>query len=207
MNTKAITRFILYFFVLYGAVILTSAAGDKAYADYFRAFGKQMLEYPFGNAAVRFMEYENNEQPKFSTNLRLSNKKDIERYLQTGAAYPTFNARVSSWYSGYLPTMLTLSLIVAIPGMKRKQKLIGLLAGMIVIHLFIFLKLYIQIVYEFGKNEWLKVITFSSTQWVMIDNLYYLFVTSMGLNFIVPLLIFVVVVLIFENDLIGAAEK
>ncbi len=200
MNTGAITRFILYFSAIYGLVLLTGQSADEWYAEYFRNIGRKTVAPFFSKGAIGFFEIKKPEEPKFSTNIRIANKKDYEDAMRKRQPYKSADISVSSWYSGYLPTMLTLALILSIPGVTRRKKAIASGAGLVIIHVFIFIKLYTQLLYEFERNEWTRVVHFSPFGQQVMDNLYYLFVQSMGLNFAVPILICIVTLFWFKRS-------
>jgi len=187
--------------MFYGVVLFAGTAGDRKYAEWFRSVSRNVFGSIVDNGAVGFVALKKPEQPKFTTEMRLANKREMENAMNHNKQYRSVMVTLSSWYTGYLPTMLTIALLLAIPGLALPKKALALLGGMVVIHLFIFVKLYIQILYEFERNEWLQVVQFSPSRQQVMDKLFDLLVQSMGLNFAMPVVICLAVMLLFKNSI------
>jgi len=188
---KPVLRFVLFFMLIYGVFLLTSPVGDKLYADYFRSFGRFFFYSFIDKGAVGFVELKKPEQPKFTSEIRLANRKVMDEALDNNMGYRDGRSQVSSWYTGFLPTALVLSLILATPLIGLRRKMVALLWGLLLIHVFIWFQLYVQILYEFDRNEFLQVVSFPPFRQKVMNSLHYLFVESMGTRFIVPVFIWI----------------
>lgn len=194
LQANQLIRFLLFFLLIYGLFLLTSPVGDKLYADYFRSFGRYFFYSFIDKGAVGFVALKNPEQPKFSTEIRLANMKVMNKALDNNTAYQYASIEESSWYTGFLPTILLFSLILATPNISLKRKAVALLWSMLLIHIFIWFQLYVQILYKFEQVEILEVVSrFSPIGQKVMNTLNYLFVESMGIRFIIPVFIWILV--------------
>ncbi len=192
-DKKPVGRFVIYFIVIYGLFLVTSPVGEKIFANHFINFGRSFFYSFIDKGAVGFVELKETKQPKFSTEMRLANREVMNKAMDANKPYQDVRLEVSSWYSGFLPLILLVSLIGATPFIGWKRKLLALFFGLLLMHVLIWVQLYIQILYEFDRNEFLQVMTFSPFEQKVMDSLYYLFVESMGLRFVIPAFIWILV--------------
>ena len=200
LASNPVWKFLLWFTLLYILSLLMWRGLEAPYSEKFRAFGKFFFSDFRSKGTVMFAPLDNPEDKRFSTSLMLMNKNSYEAAVkkaktsgQRAAPLRSVNVTVSSWYTGFLPTILVVTLILATPFIGIKRKLVALLWGLLLIHAFIWFQLYIQILYEFNRVEFLQVVSFSPFWQKVMDSLYYLFVESMGLRFIIPVFIWIFV--------------
>ena len=144
-----------------------------------------------GKGIVVFDKLDKVEENHFNTVMKLASKEQYAAYKKNRSSYKVSSVTASGWYMGYLPIILLVALILASP-VTWKRKGIALLGGLLVIHVFIWLKLYIQLLYEFNRAE-LNVVSFSGFQQNLMDTLHVLFVVYLGPTFIVPVFIWLLV--------------
>ncbi|MDZ4844296.1 MAG: hypothetical protein SH857_01970 [Chitinophagales bacterium] len=197
---KPVGRFVIYFIAIYGLFLITSPVGDKIFAEYYRSFGKTFFYSFIDKGAVGFVKIKKPALPKFSTEMRLANREVMNKAIDANKPYQNARVEVSSWYAGYLQVALLFSLIAATPFIGWKRKLVALAFGVLLMHALIWFQLYIQVLYEFDRNEFLQVIHFSPFWQRVMDALHYLFVETMGLRFVIPVFIWILVTF-RKNDL------
>ena len=192
-DKKPVGRFVILFIIIYGLFLLTSPMTEKWFANYYIHFGRSLFYSFVDKGAVGFVELKETKQPKFSIEIRLANREVMNKAMDANKPYQDVRLEASSWYSGFLPMILLVSLIAATPFIGWKRKLLALFFGLLLVHVLIWVQLYIQILYEFDRNEFLQVMSFSSFEQKAMDILHYLFVESMGLKFVIPVFIWILV--------------
>ena len=90
---------------------------------------------------------------------------------------------------GWLPTALTVALIVATP-VPRRRRCWALLWGMLLIHSFV---LFSVAVYIWNESTTVSLVTLSPFWKEIADALEYTLVTQMGVSFSIPVLIWIAV--------------
>lgn len=195
---KPILTFLLWFVLAYVALLVLSLPLKEAYAKHYRALGKARFEQFGKKGIVQFFPLEEKQSKyKLNTKVVLFNLDQVVAARRSGqATVKGGELFISTWYSGLLPTILLLSLIIASP-VSWKRKLLAILIGLLLVYLFILFKLRLSIANEYIKNPWLEFIP-SNPKWTKIAH--DIFVTNIETTIIIPVFIWVLVTF-RKNDL------
>lgn len=179
-------RFILVYALLTGLWFSV----DAHYAQGFRTLGNLILGHWGSQGIVHFLPLE----PEVKTE-----HKDTALLLTTQAnlAQERVNLSwvlVSSRDSAYIPTILLIALILAAP-ISGLRKQLALVHGLIVLHGFIVLRLWVAIAYAFTHNQDLAVLQFTSLGQTLLDIAAQILTEYIGILYIVPVLIWLLVTL------------
>lgn len=137
LNLKPFLIFALYFFPLYGVLIIPWPGAKGIYARYFQAMGSAILGSNGGSRILIFhpLNDANHIWPQnFDTAIDLAN-----RNLTDANGTPKgFMLMVDAWQMGWTPTAFVLALVCATPVSWRRRAW-GALWGLLWIHVFILL--------------------------------------------------------------------
>ena len=135
-NTKPIIQFIAVFLLSYVVLMVIGTQSEETYAKKFRGFGKTFFSEFKDIGRVWFEEHKESTEKHFNTKLTFFNQQQYDKAGKKGERLKAGSITASSWYTGFLPTILLISLIVASP-VSWKRKGIALLLGLLLVHLFI----------------------------------------------------------------------
>lgn len=188
LRTKSILIFGIKSLTFY---ILIIAAGyylnfGEYYSNNLRTFGNLTLKKVGSPKKVSFNKYRGENLPK---------KIDLDIKLINTKIMKTHGFKVSSWYLGYLPTALLISLILAYRFSSIKRKLIALLSGVFLINVYLFCYFNIKIMHLF--NECDKVVAgFQNSLSVDVIAFLYSIITGNGgliIATLIPVIIWMLV--------------
>lgn len=191
LDFKPILRFLLLFILCYTGILLLALPFKDNYANLYRAMGKARFEQ-FGNKGiVQFFPYEDPDSKyKLNTKIVLFNVDQVVAARRSGqATVRGAEIFVSSWYSGLLPTILLLSLILASP-VPWKRKILAVLIGIALTYLFILFKLRLVIAHEYLSATFLEI-TPTFSKW--LPTAYDIFVVNIETTIIFPVFIWILV--------------
>jgi hypothetical protein len=154
-SKRTILRFVLIAALIYGIFAIPFSWIDEGYGKFYRATGKLFFSHFAGSGFARFSSTEDPELTKIN----------IGNYSQKqpNGGIRTKSAEFSTRDRGYLPTLLLLTLIFASP-VPKKRKLVAILAGFIIIMVWIITKQWIHILRITSENPWLGLFDFSATR-------------------------------------------
>ncbi|MCE0523398.1 MAG: hypothetical protein LV480_10865 [Methylacidiphilales bacterium] len=180
------------FIVIFGLLVLPWPGWNAAYSGYFRALGQAVFGHQDEQRIVRFVPY--HEQHGFSsldTQMTLGNRALADSTGKGKAESVTLDTRSIGW----VPTALTMALILATP-VPWRQRAWALLWGLLLIHAFILFSLQTWIWYA---SPDLSLLTLSPFTKSIVDGLEYTLLTQLGASFSVPMLIWILVTIRREN--------
>jgi hypothetical protein len=177
--------FLLRFAVIFGILILPWPGWNRAYAQYFQSLGQMVFnstsETPrrvlFGPASGKI--------PGMDTRLRLENLALAD---STGKG-PVKQTEIDTRSIGWVPTALTLALILATP-IPWKRRLAACAGGLVLIHLFLFFTLQAWI---WNNSVELSLLTLSAFWQRVVGELDYELMDQLGVSFTIPLVIWIIV--------------
>jgi hypothetical protein len=181
---RSLRGFLLRFALLFGLLILPWPGWHQAYGAYFRAFAQRVFEEHDGQRRMAFAPVAAPGDP-FDTRISMGNRA----LLDADGKGLLMRTEVDSRSIGWIPTALTLALIVATP-IAWSRRIPALAAGLVLVHVFIALTLQTWI---WDNSPGVSLLTLSaSSKWVA-DQLQFAFLNQLGASFTVPVLIWVVV--------------
>lgn len=188
---KPVIKFLLLFTISYIGLLWGALSLEDPYAQGYRSVSKGLYENYGSEGYLQFFPEEDKSSGyKLNNKIVLFNKRHIARARQSRqATVRGAELFVSSWYSGMLPTIIFVSLLLASP-IPWKRLLIALPLGLLILYGFIFFKLYIAITNEFLQHEWLAIHPANPK---LIRVLHEVFVANIETTIIAPVLIWIVV--------------
>ena len=190
MMLKTSLRFLAFFVVIYGLLIVPWPGLDQAYGDYFRALGTAFFSRDTGSRLVRFEPQEmpsaeHSRTPPLGTRVTLANRDLADSQGNSKAQLIDLDTRSIGW----VPTALTAALILASP-VPWRRRLGALAGGLVLIHLFILFSLQSWI---WDASPAVSLGTLSPFWKDRADDLEYVLITQLGASFSVPLVIWIIV--------------
>ena len=180
------------FAVIFGLLILPWPGWNEIYGAYFRALGQAAFSRQDDRRIVLFQPH--HVQHGFSsldTQMTLGNRA----FVDSDGNGPVKLISLDTRSIGWLPTALTMALILATP-VSWRQRGWALLWGLLLIHAFILFSLQVWI---WDESPALSLIDLSPFSQKIMDDLQYTLITQMGASFSVPILIWILVTIRREN--------
>ena len=205
MNTlfQPIIRFSIKFFAFYILLLLLFGQTQlkTKYADSFRSINQNIFGSFVGNGITEFLK-DSTTDPLKDTKVVLKNEKQIEKIIQEaktkGFTQVELNSHVSlldTWIFGGLNMIFLLALIWASP-LSWKQLAIATIVGLLAFEVFLFLKTFVFLIYQFNFYPDLEVVNIQGFGKSLINSTYYI---SQSTIFNLIISIFIWAVLCFDK--------
>ena len=196
---RLILGFLIRFVIVFGLLILPWPGWNEFYGQGFRALGNAV----FGREDEKCILYfEAHRQTRgFSavdTRITIGNRQLVDSNGKGPVTLLELNTRSVGW----LPTALTIALIVATP-VPWRRRWRALVWGVLLIHAFI---LFSVAVYIWNESATVSLVTLSPLWKQIADALEYTLVVQMGASFSIPVLIWVAV-LFRQGDQVSACRR
>ena len=192
MSSKQIVGALARFIVIFGLLIMPWWGWSDFYSGYFRALGQAAFSGQDDQRIVLFAPTQ--VQHGFSaldTKMTLGNRALIDNRGHGKSESIGLDTRSIGW----LPTALTIALILATP-VPWRQRAWALLWGLLLVHAFILFSLQVWI---WDESSSVSLLNLSPAGQTMMDDLEYTLITQMGASFSVPPLIWILVTIRREN--------
>jgi hypothetical protein len=178
--------------LIYALLLLPWPGWDQLYSHYFRALGETAFSRDNDRRIILF-EGQHIEQDFSTLDIRMiMGNRDTVDSSGRGLSIPIdLNTRSIGW----VPTALTIALILATPVPWRRRGW-ALLWGLLLIHGFILFTLQSWI---WNASPGISLSTLSPFWKEVADNLQYTLITQMGVSFSVPVLIWILVTFRLED--------
>jgi hypothetical protein len=178
-----ILGFLIRFVVVFGLLIFPSPTWNKLYGRGFRAVGNAVFARDDEKCVLYFEGHRQSQGfSAVDTRIMIGNRHLVDSNGKGLGALLVLNTRSVGW----LPTALTVALIVATP-VPWRRRCWALLWGMLLIHSFV---LFSVAVYIWNESTTVSLVTLSPF-WKEITE--YTLVTQMGISFSIPVLIWIAV--------------
>jgi hypothetical protein len=183
---KLIVLLALRFAVIYGLLLVPWVGWTDIYATYFRTIGALIFGGNEDHRIIRFEEHrETRGYSSIDTRIVLAN-----RDLGTSdGKMPIVNLGLDSRGVGWIPTALTIALILATP-LPWRRRASALLWGLILVH---FLILISVAVYIWNESTTVSFVALSPFWKQIADSLEYTLVLQYEASFFFPVLIWILV--------------
>ncbi len=183
---RLIPGFLVRFVLVFGLLIVPWPGWSEFYAEGFRAAGNAV----FARADKGYLLHFQSNQPTqrssaVDTQIIIGNRRLADSSGKGPAALLDLNTRSVGW----LPTALTIALIMATPVQWRRRSW-ALLWGMLLINLFI---LFSVAVFIWNESTTVSLVTLSPVWKQIADALEYTLISQLGISFSLPVLIWVAV--------------
>jgi hypothetical protein len=185
------------FALIFGLLILPWPGWNELYGEYFRALGQMAFSREGDTRIVRFEPHElQHGFSSLNTRMTLANRDLVDSSGNGRVEMVDLDTRSIGW----VPTALTVALILATPVSWRRRGR-ALLWGLLLIHCFILFSLQTWI---WDESPDLSLTTLSPFWKTVADDLEYTLVTQLGASFSVPVLIWILVTYRREDKLISS---
>ena len=183
---QLISGFLVRFAFIFGMCIIPWPSWNVLYGDYFRLLGNTCFERDQGKWILRFEPYERKKgRATIDTQIILGNRTLVD----SQGHGPVRLLGIGSRPVGWIPTALTMALILASPVPWRRRGW-SLLWGITLIHLYI---LFSVGVYICNQSTVLELMTIPPLLKVIYEAMEYTLVTQIGAGFCLPVLIWIAV--------------
>jgi hypothetical protein len=176
-------RFLCWFALLYGLLILPWPGWNSVYGGYFRALGRSLFAEEGGRRMVRFEAAPG--RPAIDTSITIANRDRVDAAGLVPARILWLDARSVGW----VPTALITALTVASP-VPWKRRCWALGWGLLLVHIFIMFSVGC---YIWNESAALGLVNFTPFEKTVAAGLEETLVTQLGASFVVPALIWLVV--------------
>ncbi len=178
--------FALRFALVFGLLIAPWPNWNEMYGSYFRGLGQAAFSRDEGRRLVTFAPYAGTADARgLDTEITLGNRDHLSATGKILAKKGGFNTRSIGW----VPTALTVALIVAtpIPWRRRGWALFG---GLVLVHAYILFSVQAWI---WNNSTSLALLTLSNFGKQVVDDLDYTLIEQLGASFAVPVLVWILV--------------
>jgi hypothetical protein len=187
LKKRPFIRIILIFLLSLAGLILVYPLIRETYVSFLVGSGNRFMSAPGKNTLVKFKE--NKESKDLDVILYIGNtvrmKEDIKKayYLVT---------KISTFYIAWIELALMISLILASP-VPIIRKLIVLIAGFLLVHIIVYMKLLIQVYYVCNHNPGLDILVLSPAKLKWIDLLLDQFVDTVQPSLILVVILWMLI--------------
>ena len=180
--TRSFWRFLLSFAVLYVLVLAPWPGWRETYAEYFRALANLVYGH-HGGVWTAFLEPcpRTKGFASMDSQIVLYANRAIDEVGNVRASFLGIDSRSAGW----LPTGLTLALILSLP-LTLKQRIGALFLGLLATQGY---ALAVIGIYLFNRAPEAGILTVPNWMGSICDALEWTFVTQMGPGFVVPIMI------------------
>jgi hypothetical protein len=177
--------FALRFIVIFGLLIAPWPGLNQAYSRYFQSFGQWSFDATGDSGRKVIFAPASGEVPELDTRVTLENTALASSSGQVEGRRTGLNTRSIGW----VPTALTIALVLATP-IPWGRRLGALAAGLVLIHLFIYVSL---LSWVWNESTELSLLSLSNFWKQALDELNYELMNQLGISFSVPVVIWVIV--------------
>ena len=188
---RLVVASLLQFVVLYGLLIVPWPGWRAAYGRFFRGVAGAVFAREQGPAFVRFRAAEKPPRPEIDLEILLAQRAEIDVAGHAPARILGLDTRGVGW----VPTALLLALVAATP-LPWSGRWLALLAGVVLVHGYL---LAVVAGYLWNQSGGLVPVSFLPYWPSLGDFLEETFVGQMGPSFVVPVLIWLLVILAVER--------
>ena len=187
LSSNLIRRFLISFLLVFGVLIIPWNGWDEYYAENFRAAGNAIFGSGSGNIELEFKSHqETRGGSTLDSRIVIGNRSQID----ADGNYPVRYLELDTRSLGWIPTALTIALILATP-ISWPRRARSLLGGLILVHAFI---LFSIAIYIWNESTGIFPAAPSATWKPLTEALQYTLITQIGASFSVPVLIWILVV-------------
>lgn len=192
MSTRQIISALVRFALIFGLLIIPWPYWNQIYSSYFRALGQATFSLQDDQRIVRFEpKHVQHGFSSLDTQMTLSNRALIDSSGNGSGVTIDLDTRSIGW----LPTALTMALILATP-VPWRQRAWALLWGLVLVHAFILFSLQVWI---WDESTAVSLLDLSPAWQTIMDDLEYTLITQLGASFSVPILIWILVTIRRED--------
>jgi hypothetical protein len=183
---RLILGFLIRFVVVFGLLILPWPGWNEFYGQGFRAIGNAVFARQDENCILYFEAHRQTRGfSAVDTRITIGNR----HLMDSNGKGPVTLLELNTRFVGWLPTALTIALIVATP-VPWRRRWWALFWGVLLIHAFI---LFSVAVYIWNESTTVSLVTLSPLWKEIADALEYTLVVQMGASFSIPVLIWIAV--------------
>lgn len=186
MKNSLLVRFLLKVTIFYLLLAIPFHFIEVSYSKFYISISKVFFGSINETGVVRFLP----DKDGVTVAIQVANSK----VRQADGTCPAVVTNANTRLRGYLPMILLVSLILAMP-IGGKRKALNLLSGILLVTLFIMFKQWIHVLYTYSRNPFLELYSFAPFQKRMIEFGYENLVKTPGPSLFVVMLIWLSVAL------------
>jgi hypothetical protein len=195
LRPRLVAVFLLQFAAFYGLLIVPWPGWRAAYGSFFRGLVGAAYTREAVPTIVRFRPAEEPPRPEIDTEILLANRANLD----AAGRGPVQILGLDSRGVGWVPTALLLALVAATP-LPWASRGRALIAGGALVHAYL---LAVVAFYIWNQSGGLAPVSFLHYWAPLGEFLEETFVTQMGPSFVVPTLIWLLVVFAMERPSLG----
>ena len=193
LKKRPFLRIILIFVVSLAGLILVYPVLRETYLDFLISAGNRYMSSPGKNVIITYKVNEGNKDLDLA--LYIGNTEKMKKDIKSAYYLIT---KASTFYIAWIELALMMALILASP-VPVIRKLIILVAGFIIIHVIVFLKLLIQVYYVCNHNPGLEILMLSPGKLKFTDLLLDQFVDTVQPTLILIFIIWILITFRMED--------
>ena len=202
----ALKHFSIFCLVFAGLLIwIYFGFGREKMGDFYRANGNYWLS-DIANGGEAKMDLDDNPNDQYDTLISLTSKQQKKRVVEKArregrrqVQYSPVKFPVDSWANSCLFFVFFIALMIAAP-VTIKRKLIGLIFGLPLVYVFIYIKIYLCILFRFSQYYEKFEVGFNSPFMLTVMNYIYNIVMYPFFGLMITLLICLGFVFIGKKD-------
>lgn len=187
LKKRPFIRIILIFVITLAGLILVYPAVRTMYLGFLVSTGNRFMSTPGKDALVKFKE--NKENKDMDVVLYIGNSAKMKKDIKSAYFLVT---KASTFYIAWIGLALMIALILASP-VPILRKLIVLVAGILFVHVIVYLKLLIQVYYVCNHNPGLEILVLSPAQLKINDLLLDQFVDTVQPSLILVIITWILI--------------
>jgi hypothetical protein len=189
----AVPGFLIRFVLIFGLLIVPWSGWRNVYGDYFRGMGNVMFKQEAGKWLLYFEAHERRRGLESMDSQIVLGNRD---FMDSRGDLRVDLLGIDSRSVGWIPTALTMALILATP-LPWKRRGWALLWGLLLVHGYLLL---VIALYIWNQSTTVELLTLPPFLKEIGDALEYTLVTQVGPGFTVPVLIWLLVAFRGENQ-------
>ena len=191
--SRPVVPSVLKFMLVFGLLIAPWPEWNHFYSSYFQQMGRVAFSSELGKREVEFASNNAPSRPSMDTVMSLGNRDLIDSTGRGLRAKTELDTRSIGW----IPTALTIALIIATP-ISLRRRFCALLGGLFLVHVFILFTLQSWI---WNNSPAVSLLTFSNFGKILADELDYTLMNQIGASFSIPVLIWIIVTFRRQDEL------
>jgi hypothetical protein len=177
--------FLLRFVVIFGLLIVPWPGWNQTYSHYFQIFGQSLFNS--SSAMPRMIVFQPSPEKDSVRDTRVT--LENATLADSNGNGPVRRTELDSRSIGWVPTALTMALVLATP-IPWTRRLLALAGGLVLIHLFLIFTLQCWI---WDNSADMSLLTLSNLGQRVIDEVNYALMNQLGASFSIPIVIWILV--------------
>lgn len=169
--------------------LVSSQKGREFCTENFHRFSQQILENQWEKGRVEVLKLQGHIRNELDTGFRIYNRTNPNKAYKVGNSFSkSITVHTDSWLLAIIPLIIFTSFALA-SSMKWRFKCIRFVLGLVMVLVFIFFRLWVNLEQALCENQWLEIISCSEFEMKLMSGLRKVFVNNVIISFLVPVLV------------------